>query len=100
MDGFGLPANVLRCLLDGFAHATNESFKQLCVTLSTMNRSNLMQNNQGNKTIKQKCFDVLKDLEMTYIDLSASQRCKGVGRNESTAFPAYRENDAYAAMAA
>ena len=43
LDKFGLPANVLRCLSDGFAHADNKSFKNLYVILSTVNRSAIMQ---------------------------------------------------------
>ena len=83
LDDFGLPTNALRCILDGFAHASSEPFKQLCVTLSTMNRSVLMQNMQTSQTVKQKCFAVLKDLETTYIDLSTGHKWEGVGNTES-----------------
>ncbi len=33
LEGFGLPGNVIRCILDGFAFADNAKFKSLCVTL-------------------------------------------------------------------
>ena len=79
MDSLGLPANALCFLLDGFAHATNEAFKQLCVTLSAMSESTLMQSSQANKSMKQKSFDVLKDLELTYIHLSTGHQWEGVG---------------------
>ena len=83
LDGFGLPTNTLRCILGGFAHASSAHFKQLCVTLSTMNRSVLMQSMHSNQTVKQKCFAVLKDLETTYIDLSTGHKWDGVGQTNS-----------------
>ena len=100
LDGFSLPANVLCYLLDGSVHTTNRKFKQRCVTLSTMNMYALTQNSNANKSVKQKCFYVLKDLELPFIDLSTGHNCEGVGHNGSAAFSAYTENDAYAAMAA
>ena len=86
LGGFGLPANVLRCILDGFAHATNESFKQLCVILSTMNRSTLTQDSHANKSVKHKCFNVLEDLELAFINLLTGHNWEGVGHNGSEAF--------------
>ena len=83
LDDFGLPANTLRCILDGFSNATNDKFKQLCTTLSTMNRSVLMQNFHVTQSIKQKCFAVLKDLETTYIDLSTADKWTDVSHNTS-----------------
>ena len=99
LDGFGLPANALRCILDGFAHASNESFKQLCTTLSTMNRSNIMQGMQPNLTVKQKCFMVLKDLESTYIDLSTGHKWDGVGHSNTAFVAQLGDEDSYEAYA-
>ena len=81
LDGFSLPVNMLRWLLDGF-------IKQLCMIFSTMNRSALMQNNHANKSVKHKCFDVFKDLDLTFIDLSTGNNWEEVGHNGSAAFPA------------
>ena len=101
LDGFGLPSNVLRCLLDGFAHADNESFKNLCVTLSTMNRSALMQQGLSHLTQKQKCFEVLKDLEITYIALSTQHKWLATGHSGSAFIGDIQEDETYArAMAA
>ena len=83
LGGFDLPINALRCILDGFAHASSEPFKQLCVMLSTMNSSVLIQSMHTNQTVKQKCFAVLKDLETTYIDLSTGHKWNGVGQTNS-----------------
>ena len=99
LDGFGLPANALRCILDGFAHASNESFKQLCTTLSTMNRSNIMQGMQPNLTVKQKCFLVLKDLESTYIDLSTGHKWDGVSHSNAAFVTQLMDEDSYEAYA-
>ena len=96
LESFGLPANALRCLLDGFAHASNETFKQLCMTLSTMNRSVLMRNQFVDKSVKQKCFDVLKDLEATYIDLSTGHKWNGAGDNGSAFLTQYADETAEA----
>ena len=53
------------------------------MTLSTMNRSVLMQNQLAGKSIKQKCFDVLTDLETTYIDLSTGHKWNVTGHSDS-----------------
>ena len=49
-----LPANTLRYLLTSFEHASNEEFVQLCTTLKTIHRSELV-STEG-LTTKQKCF--------------------------------------------
>ena len=101
LDGFGLPSNVLRCLLDGFARVDNESFKSLCVTLSTMNRSALMQQSLSHLTQKQKCFEVLKDLETTYIALSTQHKWLATGHSGSAFIGDIQEDETHArAMAA
>ena len=52
-----------------------------------MNRSVLMQNQLAGKSVKQKCFDVLKDLETTYIDLSTGHKWNVTSQSTSV-FPA------------
>ena len=46
-----------------------------------------MQNQLAGKSVKQKCFDVLKDLETTYIDLSTGHKWN-VTRQSTSVFPA------------
>ena len=53
-----------------------------------MNRSVLMRNQFVDKSVKQRCFDVLKDLEAIYIDLSTGHKWNGAGDN-SSAFPTW-----------
>ena len=94
MDCFGLPANALHHILDGFAHASDEEFKQLYTTLSIMNCSVLMQNNVNqNQSVRQKCFAALKDLEVTYIDLSTGHKWNGVGHNNSAFVTKVKHDD-------
>ena len=96
MDDFGLPVNALHYISDGFVHALNEIFKQLCVTLSTMHRSVLMQHVHTNQSVKQKCLSVLKDLENTYIELSTGHNWTGVGHKSSVFVTQVAIDDLYA----
>jgi len=84
LDGIGLSNNVLQCLLDGFAQASNESFKALCVSLSTTLHSTILQNGSANMSTKQKCFAVLKDLKTLFIELSTSRKWGGAGHDGAT----------------
>ena len=58
-----------------------------------------MQNQLANKSVKQKCFDVLKDLKTTYIDLSTGHKWN-VASHGNSVFPASTEIGEAYAMAA
>ena len=53
LNGFGLPTNLICCLLNGFAHYASAHFNALCTTLVTMERASTFQQDQG-LTLKQK----------------------------------------------
>jgi len=95
-----LPSNAARCLLDGFARASAPEFQQLCLTLSTTLRSNVLQNQtQIKMPLKRKCFDVLTDLGNLFIELRTRHKWVG-SRHDGKAFRATRSPSDLAANAA
>ena len=98
LNGFGLPTNLIRCLLGGFAHPASAPFNALCTTLVTMERASTVQQDQG-LILKHKYFSILKDLEICFTDLSVVHKWEGVGHTAST-YSAQMDEDSLLAMAA
>ena len=96
--GDNLPANVVKNLLNGFAHATTVEFSQLCTQLATINQSNLISIGNG-LTPKKKVFLILKDLERSFVEIQSLHQWVGVG-HDGSAFRATRVNNHLSAMAA
>ena len=74
LDNNGLPANVVYSLLDGFSHASNTRFKELCITLTSLHSSSMHNAMIGRMTAKQLCFLVLGDLETNFNDQTAGKK--------------------------
>ena len=83
LEPHGLPMNLMRCLIDGFARADNEEFKRLCQQIGTATRSTMLQSQFAHLTPKQQIFKALSDLEMCYISLSTNKKWEGMGHNSS-----------------
>ena len=99
LEGFGLPGNIIRCILDGFAFADNAKFKSLCVTLGTLERASSIHAGRPEASLKQKCFAMLRDLEICFTDISAVHQWDGVGHVGATYFAGFDEGSAVAMAA-
>ena len=71
LDEHGLPKNMVRNLLNGFAFASNEEFRQQCATLSAVHRSSYLIFGMDSKNPKKVAFAIMKDLESTFAAISA-----------------------------
>ena len=99
MEGSGLPGNIIRCILDGFAFADSAKFKDLCVTLGTLERAPSIHAGRPETSLKQKCFSMLRDLEICFTDLSAVHQWDGVGHVGATYFTGFDEGSTDAMVA-
>lgn len=100
LDSIGeIPANAMRCILDGFAAANTEEFKALCVQLAAADRSSVIRTNVEGMSMRKKIFSVLKDLDQTYRDLKAGHRWRGVS-HDGAAYSASLSTDDAQALAA
>ena len=82
-----LPTNAVRRILDGFSHATNETFKNLCSTSSAMLSSSLYTHGMRTKSVATQLHTVLDDLVAKYLELLGGKKWEGIG-HESSAFKA------------
>ncbi len=96
LEGSGLPDNTICCILDGFAFADNAKFKALCVTLGTLEQAPSIHTGRPETSLRQKCFAVLRDIEICFTDLSAVNQWDDVGHVGATYFTGFDEGSAVA----
>jgi hypothetical protein len=99
LQDFGLPLNMLKLILDGFAKASNAPFGTLCTNLSTITRSTVLASQLAGDDPKKQLFSILKDLEQNYRDSLTIHKWEGVGHDGAT-FRAQLTNDSLQAFAA
>ena len=84
LDGHGLPDNMVRNLLSGFAFASNEEFRQQCATLLAVQRSSYLTLGMAKQNPKKVAFAIMKDLESTFAAISARKMWEGAGHSAAT----------------
>ena len=87
-----LPTNAVRRILNGFSHASNDTFKDLCNTTSAMMSSSLYAQGLKALSTSSRLRTILSDLESKYLELLGGKKWEGIGY-EASAFKASLSND-------
>jgi hypothetical protein len=68
-------------LLNGFAKASTDDFRQLCSQLAMINCSAVLQSGQSDMSAKKKIFLTLKDLLTAYLEYTRTNKWAGIGHD-------------------
>ena len=98
-----LPSNVIRKVLDGFAKSSTKAFNEVCSSQIAMRRATFYKDALKRISLQTQLFDVLNDLENTYLELVGGKQWQGVGHagmNQGSSFQASTDEDDARALAA
>jgi hypothetical protein len=91
-----LPSNVIRKVLDGFAKSSTKAFNEVCSSQIAMRRATFYKDALKKISLQTQLFDVLNDLENTYLELVGGKQWQGVGHagmNQGSSFQASTDED-------
>lgn len=81
-----IPSNAVACLLDGFSHAENSDFKQLCATQNSLFNLSSYRDTVKNVPLTRQINSLCTDLERLYKTKLSARAWNGVGREGKSVF--------------